>query len=158
MSLCRPERDKVPMTCWGLVLNPRWIRDLDRNNVPCLKSTLILPCLIPRYCGLYQDDKGGNEAGKQGGEKGLMRATVSKGKQELGNVTWRPEEGHLTPEVKTSNEMTCDYVWDKLHHPPPSISVTCSKWYIRKAPFALRAQPLDLSLLSCCSLLNKLAS
>jgi hypothetical protein len=25
MSLCRPERDKVPMTYCGLVLNPRWV-------------------------------------------------------------------------------------------------------------------------------------
>jgi hypothetical protein len=29
-----------------------------------------------------------------------------------------------------------------------SISVTCSKWYIRKAPFVLGAQPLDMSPLS----------
>jgi hypothetical protein len=43
-----------------------------------------------------------------------MNATV-KGKPELGNVTWRPEEGHLTPEVKTANEITYDYVWDKLY-------------------------------------------
>jgi hypothetical protein len=29
--------------------------------------------------------------------------TLNKGKLELGNVTWRQEEGHLTPEVKTAN-------------------------------------------------------
>jgi hypothetical protein len=32
----------------------------------------------------------------------------------------------------------------------PPISVTCSKWYIRKTPFALRAQPLDANPLSYC--------
>jgi hypothetical protein len=37
MSLCRPERDKVPMTYWGLIFNPRWVQDLNRYNVPCLK-------------------------------------------------------------------------------------------------------------------------
>jgi hypothetical protein len=56
MSLCRPERDKVPMTYEGLVLNPRWVQDHDRDHVPCLKSILILPHLIPWYWGLYQDD------------------------------------------------------------------------------------------------------
>jgi hypothetical protein len=30
----------------------------------------------------------------------------------------RPEKGHLTPEVKTANEIACDYVWDKLYTPP----------------------------------------
>jgi hypothetical protein len=34
----------------------------------------------------------------------------------------------------------------------PPISVTFSKWYIRKAPFVLGAQPLDMSLLSHCQL------
>jgi hypothetical protein len=34
----------------------------------------------------------------------------------------------------------------------PSISVICSKWYIRKAPFVLRAQLLDLSLVNHCCL------
>jgi hypothetical protein len=40
----------------------------------------------------------------------------------------------------------------------PHISVTCSKWYIRKAPFVLGAQPLEW--VGCVSaiLLNKLAS
>jgi hypothetical protein len=33
---------------------------------------------------------------------------------------------------------------------PPPLSVTCSKWHIRKAPFVLRVQPLDMSLLSRC--------
>jgi hypothetical protein len=35
----------------------------------------------------------------------------------LGNVTWRPEKGHLIPEVRAANEVTCDFVWDKLHPP-----------------------------------------
>jgi hypothetical protein len=26
--------------------------------------------------------------------------------------------GHLAPEVKTANEIMCDYVWDKLYSPP----------------------------------------
>jgi hypothetical protein len=26
----------------------------------------------------------------------------------------RPEKGHLAPEVKETNEIACDYVWDKL--------------------------------------------
>jgi hypothetical protein len=83
------------------------------------------------------------------GEERLMSATVKLRKPELGNVTWRSKKGHLTPEVKTANEITCDYVWDKLF-PPPPISVTCSKWYIRKALFVVDAQPLDTSLLSHC--------
>jgi hypothetical protein len=59
----------------------------------------------------------------------------------------RPEKGHLAPEVKIANEIVCEHVWDKLY---PPISVTCSKWYIRKAPFVLGAQPLDVNLLSRC--------
>jgi hypothetical protein len=47
-----------------------------------------------------------------------MSATVNKGKLELENVTWRPEKGHLAPEVKTANEITYDYVWDNLYPPP----------------------------------------
>jgi hypothetical protein len=47
-------------------------------------------------------------------EERLMNARWNKEKPELGNVTWRPEEGHLTPEIRVANEMTCDYVWDKL--------------------------------------------
>jgi hypothetical protein len=38
MSLCQPERDKVPVTYWGLVLNPRWAEDLNRDNIPCVKN------------------------------------------------------------------------------------------------------------------------
>jgi hypothetical protein len=39
-----------------------------------------------------------------------MRATVKQRKTRVGNVTWRPEKGHLPPEVKAANEITCDYV------------------------------------------------
>jgi hypothetical protein len=67
----------------------------------------------------------------------------------LGNVTWEPEKGHLHPEVRVAYEITCDYVWEKLHTP---ISITCSKRYVRKVPFVLRAQPLDMNLLSFCQL------
>jgi hypothetical protein len=56
MSLCRLEREKVPMVYWALVLNPRLVQDLNRDHVPCFRACLIPPCLIPRYCGLYQDD------------------------------------------------------------------------------------------------------
>jgi hypothetical protein len=51
-----------------------------------------------------------------------MHTTVKQGKTRVGNVTWRPEEGHLAPEVKTANEITCDYVWDKLYPLPPFLS------------------------------------
>jgi hypothetical protein len=29
----------------------------------------------------------------------------------------RSEKGHFAPEVKVANEITCDYVWDKLYPP-----------------------------------------
>jgi hypothetical protein len=61
----------------------------------------------------------------------------------------RPQKGHLALEVKIGNEIICDYLWDKLY---ALISVTCSKWYIRKARFVFGAQPLDLSPLHCCKL------
>jgi hypothetical protein len=64
------------------------------------------------------------------GEGRLMSATVKQRKTKMGNATWRPEEGHLTPEVKVASEITCDHVWDKLY---PPISGTRSKLYIRKA-------------------------
>jgi hypothetical protein len=114
--------------------------------------------LIPLYCGLYQDDafwprsgskhqmgECGRKVGRGKRDKWVQQ--WNKGQLELGNVTWRPEEGHLAPEVTIANEITRDYVWDKLY---PPISVTCSKWCIRKAPFVLGAQPLDMSLLSRC--------
>jgi hypothetical protein len=44
----------------------------------------------------------------QEGREGEGRSMSATGKPELGNVTWRLEEGHLTPEVKTDNEITCD--------------------------------------------------
>jgi hypothetical protein len=75
--------------------------------------------------------------GRQGGKREINECYR---KTELGNVIWRPEKGHLTPEVRADNKMTCDYVWDKVYSP---ISVTCSKWYIRKAPFVLGAHTLD---------------
>jgi hypothetical protein len=66
----------------------------------------------------------------------------------------RPEKSHLSPEVKVANKIACDHAWDKLY---PSISVTCSKWYIRKAPFVPGAQLWTLVLGVAASLLNKLA-
>jgi hypothetical protein len=60
--------------------------------------------------------KVGNVAGRQGGGGEINECySETKGKLELGNVTWRPEEGHFTPEVKTASVIiTRDYVWDKL--------------------------------------------
>jgi hypothetical protein len=49
-------------------------------------------------------------------------------------------------------------MWLFMEQAIPPISVTCSKWYIREVPFVLRVQPLDMSLLNRCGLLNKLAS
>jgi hypothetical protein len=52
--------------------------------------------------------------------EGERRSIIATGKQRktgVGNVTWRPEEGHLTPEVNVANEIICDYVWDKLYPP-----------------------------------------
>jgi hypothetical protein len=51
----------------------------------------------------------------------------NKEKPELGNDTWRPGKGHLTPKFKVAKEITYDYVWYKLY--PAPISVTCPKWY-----------------------------
>jgi hypothetical protein len=34
----------------------------------------------------------------------------NKEKLEFRNFAWRPEKGHLIPEVKKDNELTCDYV------------------------------------------------
>jgi hypothetical protein len=45
-----------PMTCSGLILNLRWVQDLNRDNVPCLTRMPDITMLIPLNCGLYQDD------------------------------------------------------------------------------------------------------
>jgi hypothetical protein len=45
------------------------------------------------------------QEGREGVER-LMSATVKQRKTGVENVTWRPEEGHLTPEVETTNEIT----------------------------------------------------
>jgi hypothetical protein len=84
-------------------------------------------------------------AGRQGGGRETNECYSETKKNWNWGITWRPEKCHLAPEVKTSNEMTCDYVWDQLY---PDISLICSKWYIRKVPFVLGAQPLDMSPLS----------
>jgi hypothetical protein len=39
--------DGVPMTCSGLVLNPRWVKTLIGTTFLVLGACLILPCLIP---------------------------------------------------------------------------------------------------------------
>jgi hypothetical protein len=66
----------------------------------------------------------------------------------MSSSTWvKSEKGHFALEVKIANKIICDQVWENLL---PPISVTCSKLYIRKAPFVLWSQPLDLSPLSHC--------
>jgi hypothetical protein len=77
----------------------------------------------------------------------IMSTTAKQKKTDLRNVTWgETREGSPCPEVKMANEIVCDHGWDKLY----PISVTHSKWYIRRAPFVLRAQPLGVNLLSRC--------
>jgi hypothetical protein len=73
----------------------------------------------------------GRKAGR--GER-LMSATVKQRKTGAGECNLETRGGSPCPEVKAANEITCDYVWDKLY---PPISVTCSKWYVRKAPLFL---------------------
>jgi hypothetical protein len=77
----------------------------------------------------------------------VMTATGKQRQTGVGEGYLETTEGHLTPKVKAASEVTCDYVWDKPYRP---ISVTCSKQYIRKAPFVLGTQPLDSSPLRCC--------
>jgi hypothetical protein len=56
--------------------------------------------------------------GRQGGGREINECYCkNKEKPELGNDTWRPEKDHFTPEVKAANEITCDYVWNKLYPP-----------------------------------------
>jgi hypothetical protein len=76
MSLCRLERVIVPMAYWGLVLNPRWVQDLNRD-VSCFKSmpdiTLPNPPVLQSIKMMLFDPevgpsiKWGNVAGRQGG-------------------------------------------------------------------------------------------
>jgi hypothetical protein len=87
-------------------------------------------------------------AGMQGGGREIMRD--NEGDNECNSKTTdppkfeecqiapgvRPKKAHLILEVKIANEIICDQVWDKLY---PLISVTCSKWCIRKTPFVLGA-------------------
>jgi hypothetical protein len=123
MSLCSPERDKVPVTYWGLVLNPRWVQDLTRDNVPCLKSKPDITLPNPQYCGLYQDDalspRSGSEhqrgeCGRKAGRgREIMSATAKQRKTRAAGCYLETRGGSPNPEVKTANEMTCDYVWDK---------------------------------------------
>jgi hypothetical protein len=54
-------------------------------------------------------------AGRQGGEERLMRATVKLRKTRVGECYLETRDGSSRPEVKTANEITRDYVWDKLY-------------------------------------------
>jgi hypothetical protein len=61
----------------GLALNPKWVQDLNRDNIPCFKSmpdiTLTNPPSISVFIKMMLFDpevglniKGGNVAGRQG--------------------------------------------------------------------------------------------
>jgi hypothetical protein len=82
----------------------------------------------------------------QGGGRELMRdsATVKQKKTGFEECQVapgvRPEQGHLALEVKMAN--------GKLY--PSPISVTCSKWYIRKAPLFLGFELLSAESLPAC--------
>jgi hypothetical protein len=79
------------------------------------------------YLGL--SIKGGSVAGRQGGGREINECyseTKKKKKTDLRNAIW----GDTRESV---NKIVCDNVW-----------------YIRKAPFVLRTQPLDANLLSHC--------
>jgi hypothetical protein len=52
------------------------------------------------------------------GEGRLMSATVKQRKTGVGECYLETEKGHLTPEAKAANEMTCDYVRDRLYPTP----------------------------------------
>jgi hypothetical protein len=59
MSLSRPGRDGVPVTCLGMVLNPRWVQDLNRNNIPCLRSMPDVTLTNSRpHTAIFQDHYG----------------------------------------------------------------------------------------------------
>jgi hypothetical protein len=90
MNLCRPGRDGAPViySGWGLVLNARWVQDLNKDNVPCLRSmrgttpnppdpldppgtaVFIKMVLFDPEVGL--SIKGRNVAGRQGGGREIM--------------------------------------------------------------------------------------
>jgi hypothetical protein len=47
-----------------------------------------------------------------------MSATVKQRKTRVGEWYLETRKGHLTPEANTANEVTRDYVWDKLYSSP----------------------------------------
>jgi hypothetical protein len=81
--------------------------------------------------------------GRQGGGREKMSAMVKQKKQKN-----RLEECHLGQEQR---RVTLPQRYVTMYGTScTSISVTHSKWYIRKAPFVLGAQPLDENPLSGC--------
>jgi hypothetical protein len=81
------------------------------------------------------------QEGREGKER-LMSATLKQRKNRVRECYLETREGSLLPRVKAANKITCDYERDKLYLTP--ISVTCSKWYIRKAPFCSRGSAFGL--------------
>jgi hypothetical protein len=105
MSLCRPERDEVPMIYWELILNPRWVQDLNRDNVPCLRSIPDIPLPNPPVfikMMLFDQEvgpsiKGGMwQEGREGGER-LMSATVKQRKTRVGKCYLETRGGSPRP-------------------------------------------------------------
>jgi hypothetical protein len=85
---------------------------------------------------------------KAGREKGDNEGNSETKKLYLRNVTWgETREGSPCPRGLNGQ---LNSMWPCMGQAVPHISVTCSKWYIRKAPFALRPQPLDTNPLSHC--------
>jgi hypothetical protein len=69
MSLCRPGRDRVPMTYAEADYQPyTWVQDLNRGNSPHLVACLVLPCLIPMVLWSFMT---------------IIKATIKKKKQLL---------------------------------------------------------------------------
>lgn len=65
-------------------------------------------------------------------------ATVKERKTGIGECHLNTREGSPPPEIRAVDEMTSDYVWNKVYLHTYN-SVTFYKWYIRKAHVAKAA-------------------
>jgi hypothetical protein len=57
MSLCRPGRDGAPIIYLGATLNPRWVQELNRDNIPCLRNILDITLPNPPGTECYSATK-----------------------------------------------------------------------------------------------------